>query len=240
MCRSQLILAHAILPPTIPAAHSPTTICTSASRRSCAHAQSAQITSVSLTSRRTAQDGRSKPLVPRLGGQAGFRQLERFSKTVPFGANPWLAYVLVRQLCFVVADEDVRHAQLMNVPSGHTSPGAEPQDPTEPGSKPLVPRVGLRGRSRDVSQPIIVLRPETVAHIVGKLAASGRCQSAEGRVLRGHRCGMIPARLSLGTPRRSSKSKCVVRSTRFLIHRLACDGYGCTCQRLRSRKTDSS
>ena len=26
--------------------------------------------------------------------------------------GPWLAYVLVRQLCFIVADEDVRHAQL--------------------------------------------------------------------------------------------------------------------------------
>ena len=25
--------------------------------------------------------------------------------------GPWLAYVLVRQLCFIVADEDVRHAQ---------------------------------------------------------------------------------------------------------------------------------
>jgi len=32
-------------------------------------------------------------------------------KFVPFGVNPWLAYVLVRQLCFIVADEDVRHAQ---------------------------------------------------------------------------------------------------------------------------------
>jgi len=26
--------------------------------------------------------------------------------------DPWLAYVLVRQLCFIVADEDVRHAQV--------------------------------------------------------------------------------------------------------------------------------
>ena len=33
-------------------------------------------------------------------------------KFIPFGVNPWLAYVLVRQLCFIVADEDVRHAQV--------------------------------------------------------------------------------------------------------------------------------
>ena len=40
-----------------------------------------------------------------------FRAILRNSFRLMQIRGPWLAYVLVRQLCFIVADEDVRHAQ---------------------------------------------------------------------------------------------------------------------------------